>query len=127
MLQVSYRASSLGSSLEHFCLERNIQDQHVLSRHFVTVQVYLQFVETDRATPNTACAELDSDLIEKKHRICIYCQERAHTLISKTFLRRCLWPVVLRNVISTMLPSAETSRTDLYRAESCRGMLLRAA
>ena len=49
MLPVSYGASWLGSSLEHFCSEQNIQDLHVLS---------------DRGTPDTACAELDSALIE---------------------------------------------------------------
>ena len=27
-----------------FCLERNIQDLHVLSRHFDTVQVYLRIL-----------------------------------------------------------------------------------
>ena len=59
MLRVLYGARGLGSALEHVCLERNIQDLHVLSRHFDTVQVYFQFVETDRGTPNTACAELD--------------------------------------------------------------------
>ena len=94
MLWVSSGASWLGSSLEHFCLERNIQDLHVLSRHYDTVQVYFQFVETDQGTPNTACAELDSGLIEKS----LWSAFIPPPCISQTFLRRCLWRVVLRNV-----------------------------
>ena len=45
--------------------------------------------------------------------------------ISKTFLRQRLRRVVLRKFIPTKLPRAESSRTDLYRADSCRGALLR--
>ena len=95
---MSYRASWLGSSLEHVWSERNIEDLHVLSGHFDTVQVYFQFVEIDRGTPNTACAELDSGLIEKSFWSSFIARSEPTPCISKPFLRRCLWQVVLRNV-----------------------------
>ena len=85
--------------MEHFCLERNIQDLYVLSRHFDTVQVYFQFVETDRGTPNTACAELDSGLIEEVSDLHLLPGARPHpTHQKKNFIRMCLWRVVLRKV-----------------------------
>ena len=73
------------ASLEHFCLERIIQDLHVLSQH-------------SRLPPNTACAELDSGLIEKSLWSAFITRSEPPLYISKTFLCRCLWAVVLRKV-----------------------------
>ena len=54
------------------------------------------FLYSTRLPPNTACAELDSGLIEKSLWSAFIARSAPPSYISKTFLRRCLWPVVLR-------------------------------
>ena len=58
------------------------------------------FRYSTRLPPNTACAELGSGLIEKCLWSAFTCNARSKPppYISKTFRRRCLWPVVLRKV-----------------------------
>ena len=127
MVWLVYFVSWLGFSLEHFCLERNIQDLHVLSRHFDTVQVYFQFVETDRGTPNTACAELDSGLTEKNLWSAFIARSEAPSYTSEKPSYECACGELSWEKFISMLLRAESSRTDLYRAESYSDVLLRTA
>ena len=81
---MSYGASWLGPSLELFCLERNFQDLQVLSRHFDTIH----------------CMCWTGFRLNRKIDLwsVFVAWSEPPPYISKTFLRRCFWPVVLRKV-----------------------------
>ena len=111
MLLVSNGTSWLGSSLEQFLFRAKYPRPTCLK---------LTFRHNTCLPPNTACAELDSSLIEKSPWSAFIARSEPAPYISKTFLHGCLWPVVLRKVYFDQgLSSPRRVCTEPSRAGAC--------